>query len=278
MKFKTSDGLALYYDISGKGAPCLFLHGGPGYWSKSFQHFAGDLLEENLQMIYLDQRGCGRSEHSPIQDYSLERVVEDIEALRIHLGIEEWWIIGHSFGGLLAVNYASKFPNRMKGMILSNVTLHMLASFKHQIIRGASLLKKDVPEIDTLSLESFIKTYYEILTSLLENEVYFSFQYSDLEMKKEVDLIDQDGLESDPNFQQFVFSSKDYFRDFSLITSAITNPVLIIVGENDHAVGPIHHQLFQFKNKQVSIIKGSHHPYIENQAEFKETILNFVCR
>nr|WP_238018460.1 alpha/beta fold hydrolase [Oceanobacillus jordanicus] len=172
------------------------------------------MLEENLQMIYLDQRGCGRSEHSPIQDYSLERVVEDIEALRIHLGIEEWWIIGHSFGGILAVNYASKFPNRMKGMILSNVTLHMLASFQHQIIRGTSLLKRDVPEIDTLSLESFIKTYYEILTSLLENEVYFSFQYSDLEMKKEVDLIDQDGLKSDPNFQQFVFSSKDYFRDF----------------------------------------------------------------
>ncbi|MGP4065768.1 alpha/beta fold hydrolase [Oceanobacillus sp. M65] len=166
------------------------LHGGPGYWSKSFQHFARDLLEENLQMIYLDQRGCGRSEHSPIQDYSLKRVVEDIEALRIHLGIEEWWIIGHSFGGILAVNYASKFPNRMKGMILSNVTLHMLASFQHQIIRGASLLKKDVPEIDTLSLESFIKTCYEILTSLLENEVYFSFQYSDLEMKKEVDLIE----------------------------------------------------------------------------------------
>lgn len=141
-------------------------------------------------MIYLDQRGCGRSEHNLIQDYSLKRVVEDTEALRIHLGIEEWWIIGHSFGGILAVNYASKFPNRMKGMILSNVTLHMLASFQHQIIRGASLLKKDVPEIDTLSLESFIKTCYEILTSLLENEVYFSFQYSDLEMKKEVDLIE----------------------------------------------------------------------------------------
>lgn len=68
MKLKTSDGLALYYDISGKGDPCLFLHGGPGYWSKSFQHYARDLLEENLQMIYLDQRGCGRSEQSPIQD------------------------------------------------------------------------------------------------------------------------------------------------------------------------------------------------------------------
>jgi proline iminopeptidase len=50
MKFITSDGLELYYDKSGKGVPCIYLHGGPGYWSKSFQYFSQELLEDNLEM------------------------------------------------------------------------------------------------------------------------------------------------------------------------------------------------------------------------------------
>ena len=104
MKYRTSDGVELYFEIAGEGKPCLYLHGGPGYWSKSFQHFSGKLLEEHLQMVYLDQRGCGRSEHSPTQDYSLNRLIDDIEELRIFLGIEEWFVLGHSFGGILAVN------------------------------------------------------------------------------------------------------------------------------------------------------------------------------
>lgn len=89
MKFITSDGLELYYDKSGKGVPCVYLHGGPGYWSKSFQYFSQELLEEKLEMVYLDQRGSGRSEHSPTQDYSLSRLIDDIEELRIFLGLSE---------------------------------------------------------------------------------------------------------------------------------------------------------------------------------------------
>lgn len=56
MNFKTTDGLQIYYEISGNGDPCIFLHGGPGYWSKSFQVYAQDLLEEDLQMVYLESK------------------------------------------------------------------------------------------------------------------------------------------------------------------------------------------------------------------------------
>jgi len=79
----------------------LYLSTWRSRWSKSFQLYAQELLEDKLEMIYLDQRGCGRSEHSPTQDYSLSRIIDDIEELRKFLGVNEWYVMGHSFGGIL---------------------------------------------------------------------------------------------------------------------------------------------------------------------------------
>ncbi|MGY0694422.1 alpha/beta fold hydrolase [Virgibacillus sp. FSP13] len=125
MNVITSDGVRLYVEKSGQGDPCIYLHGGPGYWSKSFQYFSENLLEDALEMIYLDQRGCGRSELARGKNYSLARLIDDIEEVRKDLGIEAWYVMGHSFGGILAVNYAHTYPSRTKGLILSNVTLNM---------------------------------------------------------------------------------------------------------------------------------------------------------
>jgi proline iminopeptidase len=267
MEFVTSDGLKLFYDKSGKG--------GPGYWSKSFQYFSQELLEEKLEMVYLDQRGCGRSEHSPTQDYSLSRLIDDIEELRLFLGISEWYVVGHSFGGILAVNYAERFPERTKGIILSNVTLNMFDSFGYQIQKGFDILGMEKKQIQRSNLESFMDTFYSILSKLMEKEEYFRFQYVDLENKKIVDKIDE-GLNSDPNFQHYVFSSEEYFQDFTSLTKYLTRPVLVIAGIFDGAVGPGHHHTFEFKNPKVRILESSHHPYIENQLEFKDAILNFT--
>lgn len=276
MTFKTSDGLELHFELSGEGLPCLYLHGGPGYWSKSFQHFSGVFLEKNLHMVYLDQRGCGRSEHSPTQDYSLNRLLDDIEELRVFLGIQEWFVMGHSFGGILAVNYAHSFSDRTHGLILSNGTLDMINSFEHQIKTGSDKLGIDVSDINTNNINSFINSYYSILSQLLEKGEYFKFQYMDIENKNNVDLIDQDGLNSDPNFQQYVFSSKDYFQDFISLTNKILKPVLVIAGEHDHAVGPNHHKLFSFPKSEIIVLNSSHHPHIENKIEFKDAVLHFI--
>ncbi|MHA3225835.1 alpha/beta fold hydrolase [Globicatella sulfidifaciens] len=227
-------------------------------------------------MVYLDQRGCGRSEHSPTQDYSLNRLIEDIEELREFIGFQEWYEMGHSFGGILAVNYAERFPEGTKGIILSNATLHMVDSFGHQLNKGANLLGLEVRDLSTDDISSFMDSYFSILTQVLDKEVYYKFQFTNLENKKRVDLIDQYGLNSDPKFQQYVFSSGEYLQDFTSLSSDILKSVLIIAGEDDNAVGPKHHQLFNFPNSKTSVIDGSHHPYIENQLKFRDAILNFT--
>ncbi|MDN5342582.1 MAG: proline iminopeptidase [Oceanotoga sp.] len=275
MDFVTSDGIKLYYERKGNGIPCLYLHGGPGYWSKSFQYYAGKYLEKNFDMIYLDQRGCGRSEYSLSKEYSLEKIINDIEELRIFLGIKEWYIIGHSFGGILAVNYAYYFPNRTIGLILSNVTLCMYYSFMHQINKGSEILGIEKPVIKKDDFKSFVDTFYFILKELLIKGDYFKLQFLEKENKKQLDLIDQ-SLQSDPNFQQYVFSSKEYFQDFTLLTKNIKKPVLVITGEFDDAIGPEHYLSFKFENIVIHKIKSSHHPYIENQIEFKNIIEDFI--
>lgn len=274
MEFITSDGLKLYYEISGIGQPCVYLHGGPGYWSKSFQHFANELLAPNLKMVYFDQRGCGRSEHSPTQEYSLTRLIDDLEELRQFLGLNEWYLMGHSFGGLLAASYAYKYPQNTQGVILTNATLTMVDSFKHQIRKGSEILGLSMEEFQRDNLEAILNTYYSVLSMLLEKEQYFTLQYTDLHNKNIVDKIDEE-LATDPNFQRFVFTSKEYFQDFTLLTPKIKAPVLIIAGEYDDAVGPVH-QKFKFKNQKIHLLKTAHHPYIENRQEFKHAVLNFI--
>ncbi|SES63157.1 proline iminopeptidase [Oceanobacillus limi] len=275
MKFQTSDGIELFYEKSGQGVPCVYLHGGPGYWSKSFQFYAQELLEDNFEMVYLDQRGCGRSNHSETRSYSLTRLLDDLEELRISLGINEWCVMGHSFGGILAVNYANRFPERTKGIILSNATLHMYDSFSHQIHKGMDVLNMERETLQRDNLTSFMETFYSILGQLMEKQAYFTFQYMDRNHKAAVDELDE-GLDSDPAFQEYVFSSEEYFQDFTSLTKTITKPVLVIAGEFDDAVGPNHHKAFEFPNRQVCLLKGSHHPYIENRQAFKKAVLNFI--
>ncbi|WP_053969795.1 alpha/beta fold hydrolase [Mangrovimonas sp. ST2L15] len=111
----------LFFKTFGKGTPVLIINGGPGMNSQGFESLAKRLAETNQTIIY-DQRGTGQSQ---LQDISSKTItmtlmVDDIEALRKHLKIESWVVLGHSFGGMLASYYATLFPDRIQGLILSS--------------------------------------------------------------------------------------------------------------------------------------------------------------
>jgi len=88
----------------------LFMVDLPGAWSKSFEDMRGNSLERKLRMVYFDQRGCGRSDTPVDKNYSLDRMVDDIEDIRRSSGVEKIYLLSHSFGGIIAVNYAKKYP------------------------------------------------------------------------------------------------------------------------------------------------------------------------
>jgi proline iminopeptidase len=267
----TDDGVQLYVERRGKGIPCLYLHGGPGYWSKSFSDLSGSLLESEFEMIYLDQRGCGRSSHQS-KDYSLKRLTKDIEEVRVQLNIEKFYLLAHSFGGILAVNYANHFSDNVFGLLLTNVTLNMKESLNHQYRKGLAMLNDEL--LVSKNPRNLMEEFRSVQMQLLEKNMFFSLQFIDVTNKDSMDAIDKD-FSSTPKFQEYVFSSDDYLQDFTLVTKEIKQPVLILAGTHDNAVGPKHHQDFKFPNSFVRIINSGHHPYVENPLDFQQAIKDF---
>lgn len=119
LSFKTSDGESLFYTKIGKGPTIIFLSGGPGLSVNSLQTWA-DTLATKFECILFDQRGTGLSTNVRLDSttISLERATKDIDELRKHLGREQIYLCGHSWGGGLSQAYASSHPNNIKKMVL----------------------------------------------------------------------------------------------------------------------------------------------------------------
>lgn len=119
--FITMEDCDLYYEESGSGIPLIVVHGGPGldqeYLKPQLLHLAA-----NYRLIFYDQRGSGKSLKTPIDEkhIHIDQFVEDLEALRKSLGLEKFIIMGHSWGGLLAMQYASAHQDHLLGLILVN--------------------------------------------------------------------------------------------------------------------------------------------------------------
>ena len=114
----------IHYERSGnpEGIAVINLHGGPG---------AGLYPEERriidprrYHLIQFDQRGCGKSRPlACLEENTIDDLVEDIERLRAHFGIDRWVVAGHSFGTALALVYAEKYPERVMALVLRGLCL-----------------------------------------------------------------------------------------------------------------------------------------------------------
>jgi len=112
----------LYWERVGnpKGVPALFLHGGPGGGSKpgNRRNYDPDFFDVTL----FDQRGCGRSTPlGELEGNDTASLIEDIEKLRRHLGVEKWLVTGGSWGSFLSLAYAQAYPERCLGLIVRGI-------------------------------------------------------------------------------------------------------------------------------------------------------------
>ncbi|MEU9295277.1 alpha/beta hydrolase [Streptomyces sp. NPDC048266] len=115
--FPAPDGTLLASHESGSGAPLLCLPGGPLQDSA----YLGDLggLAAHRRLIRLDLRGTGASEVPDDPDsYRCDRLVDDVEALRAHLGLDTVDVLGHSAGANLAALYVTRYPERVGRLVL----------------------------------------------------------------------------------------------------------------------------------------------------------------
>ncbi|CAI7846145.1 unnamed protein product, partial [Closterium sp. NIES-53] len=119
-----SDVHTVYWEESGnpKGQPVIFLHGGPGGGtSPANRRFFDPTF---FRIVLLDQRGAGRSTpHACLEENTTWHLVEDIETLRKHLGVDKWLVFGGSWGSTLSLVYAATHPDRVAGLILRGIFL-----------------------------------------------------------------------------------------------------------------------------------------------------------
>ncbi len=111
--FTTPDGITLAYRPAGGDDPLICLPGGPMQNSS----YLGDLGGLDHTLV-LDLRGTGGSQEAPGETYRADRQVDDVEALRQHLGLDRVRLLGHSAGGTLAILYAQRYPRHVKQLVL----------------------------------------------------------------------------------------------------------------------------------------------------------------
>ena len=112
----------------------LLLNGGPGATHEYFECMESFLPQEGIEFIYYDQLGCGNSDNP--QDtsmWSLPRYVEEVEQVRQALKLDKnnFYLLGHSWGGILAAEYAFKYQQNLKGLIISNMMMSCPAYGKY---------------------------------------------------------------------------------------------------------------------------------------------------
>jgi len=171
----------IYFDIEGLGLvpdgskmrerPTAFLiHGGPGADHTSFKPLFSSLTDQ-LQLVYYDLRGQGRSARDNKDTYTFENNVEDLEALRQYLGLEKIILIGGSYGGMVALGYGIKYPQNLQGLIVMAT-----APSYHCIPKAqAFLAEKGTPEQRAIAQylwdgnfkdENHLRKYFELTAPL----------------------------------------------------------------------------------------------------------------
>lgn len=274
MFIEMSDKVSLYVKKSGKGMPCIFIHGGPGEGSLDFEVLGGNSLEDSIQMIYFDQRGSARSGGKIDDDYSINRIVEDIEEIRKNLGISKWIVMAHSFGGIIATNYVYKYQGFVDKLILINSTLNIEKSFESQLYYGLKLLSEY--QLTNEKYDTILEGWKYVFNKLIEKNLFYNLQYKDYKNFLIVSNINNRIKKFNSNMAKQAFKNKEYFKNYTYLTKEIKIPVLIVTGNEDYAIGPNHYKSFIFPNKKVEIMQGRHMLYFENKKEFNSIIQQFI--
>lgn len=112
--------------------PLLTLHGGPGFNHCYLECLEDFLPQAGVRFWHYDQLGCGFSD-VPQDDalWTLPRYVGEVEQVRAALGLERFILYGHSFGGMLAMEYALRYPRHLAGLVISNMTASVAEYVRH---------------------------------------------------------------------------------------------------------------------------------------------------
>lgn len=108
--------VSLFVQVMGQGYPLVLMHGGPGADHTTLLPLRS--CADSFTLIFYDHRCNGRSEGAHVSTMTFENLTADADALRETLGFEKWAVLGHSFGGMVALEYALRYPSHVSHLLL----------------------------------------------------------------------------------------------------------------------------------------------------------------
>ncbi len=271
------NGTELFVNIMGEGEPLIVLHGGPGL---SHDYFLPHLepLSNHMKLILFDQRGMGRSSVDlDSTSFSMELIIEDIEALRQKLGLNSIHLMGHSWGGIVAMHYAVNYPQNLSSLILCNsmpaspdfdeqLGKNFQQTFERQNMEDLEPLQK---KIDAGNRDIAVQERYV--------QLHFRPSFYDTSDVNKLQLNLSDSFFKTEELLPYLASHEEP-RSLIPELKSVHVPALIIRGEIEVIPVESDRKLEEIlKNgKLISIDKAGHFPFVEKPEEFTELIINFV--
>jgi proline iminopeptidase len=285
------DGASIWYKVAGtdKGATLYFFHGGPGYNSFSFEKSVGALLEREFRVVYIDQRGTGRSavEASATQgdsrtsvNYGMARTINDIERIRATLGDARIGLVGHSFGGVVAAEYAHRYPERVNGVAFVETATDMHAAVAQQVAivtaNATTLFPEQAAAVTAIGADESRHPFDRLLG--------FYGVVPRLKLQRVLDFATQEGQDKQESLDALsglahctrqdavtAFRNEGYF-DRELPTVAFSIPARsgLIIGRYSHVIGEsgYRHSAAVWGATPVVFEKSGHFPYLEEPDAF----------
>jgi len=272
----------LYYREVGQGQPVIVLHGGMDL-DHTYLLPDMDRLSDSYRLIYYDQRGRGKSDGNvQPEDVTIESEIEDLERLREYFGLESVAVLGHSWGGLLALEYAIRHPQCVSHLILMNTAP---VSHDHFLLYTQEWGRRRVPHEEKLQALRTSARYKEGDPEAVAElwRIYFSTTIKQPEHLNRVNL-------SLPSFTKESvlrgraiadrLSDQTWLRkEYNLIPQLkqLSNPTLVIHGDYDFVPVEVAADIAQAmpRARLVVLEDCGHLSYLERPVEFLRVIRDF---
>lgn len=292
MKVRGKELYVETYGLPDKQA-VLYLHGGPGEMCYDFSYHQAHRLQDSFYLIMIDQRGAGRSEviHDG-ESFRLVDIVEDCEELRKILNIDCWSLIGHSFGGFLALLYATMYPTSLHKIIFEGPTFDFEKTARALLKRTAELYEKyDKTELakqcismskQELSPRELVEGYMGIREELGDRMMkIYTYNFHD--------STDEDSMYTEEQWDEYWDRSEihydrlreegEVFQSLLPMIKTVSHPMLLILGDYDVVTCEVQVETFKRdaqNGKVISFKESGHTPHYEVADEFADAVIEFL--
>jgi proline iminopeptidase len=268
--------VSLFVEVTGHGDPLLLMHGGPGLDHVSLTPFR-ELADRHTIVLY-DHRCNGRSTGAPVTSMTFENLAADADALREALGFERWAVLGHSFGGHVALEYALRYPERVSRLVLLDTAGDARWSQEHaaEVLAGRGFSPKTVAVArrfydGRIAPKDFVRAAIRLLPA-------YDHRFSLLRLGREM-LAGGWRMKTRPEALTF---GGQMMRGWSVMDRLgdISVPTLVIAGHDDFLFPPESQALLAsaIPDARLRIIeRAGHNPQSERPAETLAAVADFLA-